>query len=222
VSGIILDIEQRSPEWFAARCGKVTGTAASDMLAKIKTGEAAARRDLRTRLVVERLTGVSQDEDGFVSADMRRGMELEADALSAYMAHSGVWVDRVGFIQHETLPVGYSPDGVIADGEGLLELKVPKSATHLKYLRAGTLPAEYLPQVTHGLFVSGAAFCDFDSFDPRFPDPLRLFTVRVQRSELDLAAYETALTAFLAEVQTEYEAVRTLANLRGTLTEAVA
>ena len=44
-------IEQRSPEWFTVRAGKLTGSAAKDMLAEIKSGEAAARRDLRYKLV---------------------------------------------------------------------------------------------------------------------------------------------------------------------------
>ena len=62
MTGIVLDVAQRSPEWFAARCGRVTSTAAADMLATIKSGEAAARRDLRTRLVCERLTGIPFSE----------------------------------------------------------------------------------------------------------------------------------------------------------------
>jgi len=40
---IVLCTEQRVPEWYAARLGKLTGSVAGDMLARIKTGEAAAR-----------------------------------------------------------------------------------------------------------------------------------------------------------------------------------
>ena len=36
----IIDAEQRSHEWFAARCGRLTGSRAADMLATIKKGEA--------------------------------------------------------------------------------------------------------------------------------------------------------------------------------------
>ena len=53
----IVEAEQRTPAWFAARAGRLTASRAKDMLAAIKTGEAAARRDLRIQLVVERLTG---------------------------------------------------------------------------------------------------------------------------------------------------------------------
>lgn len=63
-----------------ARVGLLTASCAGDMMATIKSGEAAARRDLRVRLVVERLTGVSQ-EDGFINAAMQRGIDKEADAF---------------------------------------------------------------------------------------------------------------------------------------------
>ena len=53
----IVNAPQRSPEWFAARAGRLTGSMAGDMLATIKSGEAAARRDYRLQLALERLTG---------------------------------------------------------------------------------------------------------------------------------------------------------------------
>ncbi len=199
---LVLNMEQRSPEWFAARCGVLTGTAAKDMLATIKSGEAAARRDLRVRLVVEQLTGQAQ-EDAYVNADMLRGVELESEARAAYEAATGHLVTPAGFLKHPTLAVGYSPDGLLDDGVGLLELKVPRSATHLRYLRSIGMPAEHLAQVTHGLYVSGADFCDFASYDPRFPEHLRLDVKRVQRADVDLAGYEKTLLAFLAEVAAE-------------------
>lgn len=207
----VINAEQRSAEWFAARCGKLTGSCAADVFAKVKSGEAAGRRDLRTRLVVERLTGQTQDDGGFVSKDMQRGTDLEPEAFAAYEAETGTMVQRAGFLLRSDLPVGCSPDGVIGDYDGILELKCPKAATHLRYLRApGTLPAEHVAQVHHALFVTGAAYVDFCSFDPRFPPDLRLFLVRVTRESVDLAAYELAVRLFLDEVQKEYDDVQRL------------
>jgi predicted phage-related endonuclease len=199
---IVVCTEQRQPEWYAARVGKLTGSAAGDMLARIKTGEAAARRDLRTRLVCERLTGQSQ-EDGFVSPAMQWGIEKEADAFAAYEAQTGTLVNRVGFLAHDTLPAGCSPDGEVGGYTGIIELKAPKSATHLKYIRAGTVPSDYLPQITHNLWITGAQWCDFASFDDRFPPALHLFRVRVERNQADIDAYELMARAFLNEVEAE-------------------
>lgn len=180
------------------------------MLAQIKTGEAAARRDLRIKLLVERLTGTPQ-EDGFVSTDMQRGVDLEADALAAYEAHTGSVVERVGFISHNTMMIGYSPDGVLDGGTGLLELKVPKSATHLRYIRERGLPSDYLGQVRHALWITGADYLDFASFDPRFPPHLQLFVFRVPRVEIDVLAYSKCALKFLDEVDAEYADVSALA-----------
>ncbi len=209
---IVLDIAQRSPEWFQARLGKLTGSRAADMLATIKNGEAAARRDYRLQLACERLTGQSQ-ENGYVNAEMQRGIDMEPAALSAYEAATGELVEPVGFVAHDTLMAGCSPDGQIGKFAGILEIKVPKSATHLKYLRSQKVPTEYFSQITHNLWITGAQWCDFASFDDRFPEPLRLLCLRVDRADVDLVAYEKAALAFLDEVSRECEAVATMAEV---------
>ena len=208
----VVTLEQRVPEWHAARVGMLTGTCAADMLATIKSGEAAARRDLRTRLVVERLTGQLQEEGGFVSKDMQRGSDLEGDAIAAYELASENMVQPVGFLAHLELPAGCSPDGQVSDYSGIVEVKVPKSATHLGYLRSGKVPTAYLHQITHNLWISGAAWCDFISFHPRFPEAVRLFVRRVHRADVDLKAYELAVRLFLGEVDRELAEVQSLAG----------
>lgn len=207
---VIVTDDQRSPEWHAARVAMLTGTDAKSMLATIKSGEAAARRDLRTAIVVERLTGQSQ-EDGFVSKDMERGTQLEPDAIAAYELARDVLVQPVGFIRHPDLPAGCSLDGQVADFTGIVEVKCPKSATHVGYWRAGKVPSDYLPQITHNLWISGAAWCDFISYDPRLPESLRLFIRRVRREDVDLAAYELTVRLFLSECDKEHDELTRLA-----------
>lgn len=208
----VVTLEQRVPEWHAARVGMLTGTCAADMLATIKSGEAAARRDLRTRLVVERLTGQSQEEGGFVSKDMQRGSDLEGDAIAAYELASENMVQPVGFLAHLELPAGCSPDGQVSDYAGIVEVKCPKSATHLGYLRSGKVPTAYLYQITHNLWISGAAWCDFISYAPQMPEGLQLFVRRVGRAEVDISAYELAVRLFLGEVDRELAEVQSLAG----------
>jgi hypothetical protein len=201
----IVDAPQKSPAWFAARTGRVTGTGAKDVLATIKSGEAAARRDLRVRLVVERLTGVPEDTgNGFVNEAMAWGLDHEAEARAAYESLTGQVAAETGFLAGTDLMVGCSLDGHLGDFEGVLELKCPKSATHFGYLRGDSkIPAEHLPQILHALFVTGAAWCDFLSFDPRFPAHLRTFYVRYYRNDAEVEAYAHKLRAFLDEVDRE-------------------
>jgi hypothetical protein len=208
----VIDVPQRSPEWFAARCGRLTGSCAADMLATIKSGEAAARRDLRMRLVCERLTGQAQ-EDGYVNAVMQRGIDLEPAALAAYEAVTGQFAETTGFLSHTSLMTGCSLDGHLGDFEGVVSLKCPKSATHLGYLRSGSMPTSYVPQMLHELWITGAEFYDFLSYDPRFEAPLSTFYVRVLRSDVtdQIEAYAEKACAFLSEVDAEVAAVRGLA-----------
>ncbi len=212
----VLDVEQRSIEWRAARSGRLCASDARDMLATIKSGEAAARRDLRVRLTVERLTGNPQD-DLFINDAMQWGIDHEADALAAYEAQTGLLASSVGFLAHTELPAGGSPDGVIGDFDGLVELKCPKSATHYGYLRGnGKPPAEHVAQLTHLLWLTGCPWIDFLSFDPRFPADMQTFYVRVNRADVDIAAYDTAVRAFLSEVDREVAAMSGFSILQET------
>jgi hypothetical protein len=212
MSFTIIDAEQRSREWFAARLGRLTGSRAADMLATIKSGEAAARRDLRTQLVCERLTGQVQ-EDVFINAAMQHGIDCEPLAFAAYEAQTGTLVQRSGFLAHDEHMAGCSLDGHVGDFEGIIELKCPKSTTHLRYLRGGVMPSDYWPQVAHNMWVTGAAWADFVSFDDRFPPELQLFIVRVERDEAAMADYEKRALAFLREVDTEVQALKTQSNV---------
>lgn len=217
---IIHTCAQRTPEWLALRAGKLTGSCAKDMLAKIKSGEAAARRDLKFKLLAERLTGTSQ-EDGYVNAAMQWGIDHEAEALAVYEATRGVIVDPIGFVEHDELPVGTSPDGFIGD-DGILSIKCPKTATHIGYIKGGVEPTEHVAQNTHELWLTERQWIDFVSYDPRLPENLRLFIVRVTRTEAELAAYDKDVRAFLAELDTEVQSLRTMKSLAAVLQEAVA
>jgi YqaJ-like viral recombinase domain len=209
----IITDRQRTPEWRAARLGRLTSSRVDAMLSTTKKGdEAAGRRNLRVQLVLERLTGASQ-EDGYVSRDMERGNEIESDAFAAYEAQTGELAMPTGFIAHDDLLAGCSPDGVIGEFAGLIELKCPKSATHLEYLRSKTIPLDYFRQIQHQLWITGAAWCDFVSFDPRFPPPLRLLIERVTRDEAAMKAHELLVRMFLAEVDKELAEIEQMAGV---------
>jgi hypothetical protein len=202
VNVTIISAAQRSPEWYAARAGRLTGSCAADMLATRKDkAEAADRRKLRMRLICERLTGRAEDDDAFVTRELQRGIILEPDAAARYEATTGLIARWSGFLSHNAHMVGCSLDGHVGDPlTGIIEIKCPKSTTHLGYIQGAGVPAEYLPQATHNLWVSGAEWCDFVSFDDRFPEPLQLFVVRITREQVDIDGYEAAALAFLEEI----------------------
>lgn len=203
-------IPQRSDEWHALRCGKLTGSGAQAVIQERKrgTGELAKRADLRQRLVVERLTGIAANDLPYLPKDMQHGIDTEPLAVSAYEAETGEIVTRVGFIEHDTLMAGCSPDGLVSYSDGAIEVKCPASSTHLEYLQANAIPEDYYGQLIHTLFITGAQWVDFVSYDPRFQDErMRLFRKRMTSDPKILTAYALAVSLFLSEVDKEVEAL---------------
>lgn len=206
----ISDHAQRTPGWFADRCGKVTGSACAAIFAKgkAKGEESSERRKYRLQLALETITGQPAGST-YMNAAMQRGIDLEAEAVAAYEAATGNMVTVPGFMFAETEQIGASLDGLV-NADGALEVKVPDSTTHLAYIRGKRIPPEYVAQVTHNLFVSGRRWLDFVSYDPRFPEPLRLFVWRVHADDLNLSAHAEAVRGFLGEVEAEVDSIKEL------------
>jgi hypothetical protein len=198
---------QGTEEWLADRAGKATGSMAAAILAKIKSGEAAARRDYRVQLVTERLTG-KPAEQGFVSLDMLWGTTNEPFARMAYEEVTGLIVQEAGFLYLPDVAAGCSVDGLIQGG-GLFEAKCPKTATHIGYILADKIPSNHLPQLLHNLWISGEPFADFVSFDPRLPPHLQLFLKRLTRDEAAIAEHEREVLQFLKEVDELVDKLKT-------------
>lgn len=210
----VIECEQRSPTWFQARAGRLTGSVASSLTAKLKSGgEPAARRDLRTKLALERIIGRSLEDD-YQNADMKRGIEREPDALAAFEAATGELVSRSGFLAHTSLLMGCSLDAHLGDFAEIVEVKCPRPANHLSYLQGGRLPEEHRIQIVHDLLITGAQAAHFVSWCPEFPEPLRLFHVAAKADSTELSAYELIARQFLREVEREQEAILALANER--------
>lgn len=209
----LIDCAQRSPEWHACRAGRVTSSVAADMLATLKSGkgEAAGRRNLRARLALERLCGRSL-ERAFQTQAMQDGIDREADALTEYQTLTGRWVRQTGFLRHDELMAGASLDGDIDEFTGIVEAKCPIHATHLEYLRTGQVPGDYFSQVRHQLWMTGAEWCDWFSFQPDFPEGGRVKLVRVYSKDADLPGYELMLRQFLREVDAEADEIAALAK----------
>ena len=190
-------MEQRTEEWFAARLGKVTASRVADVLAKIKSGESASRKNYKMELVVQRLT--NKVGESFTNAAMEWGTEQEPFARMAYEAHTGTFVKEEGFVDHPTIEgFGCSPDGIV--GEGLIEIKCPNTANHIETVLENKAPSKYIPQMQCQMAVTGAKWCDFVSFDPRVPEDLQLLVVRVDRDQEYIDLMEVEVKQFLSEV----------------------
>lgn len=194
----IIDAEQGSDAWRAARLGKVTASKVADMLAKTKTGWGASRANYRAQLVAERLTGAPGDS--YTNAAMEWGIAHEAEARAVYEMLTGATVAQVGAVLHPAIDMALaSPDGLVGD-DGLVEIKAPNTATHIDTLLEGAIPAKYVLQMQFQMACTGRKWCDFVSFDPRMPGDMQMFVNRLTRDDQAISYIETEARVFLAEV----------------------
>jgi hypothetical protein len=191
---------QNTPEWREARAGKITASRMADVLAfgKRDGKPLQARRDYIGDIVAEILTGEPREQVKAKSLDW--GHDVEAAARAAYEAETGQIVIAAGFVLHATIPyVGCSPDGLIG-ADGMTQIKCPANpAVHIETLRNG-MPAEHIPQVQAEMWVTGRAWNDFVSFDPRMPAHLRLYRQRIERDPQYIETLAQACASLWDEV----------------------
>ena len=191
-------LEQGSEEWAQARCGLVTASRASDVIAVVKNGEAAVRRNYRAELIAEILTNTPYPQ--YVSAEMKWGNDQEPFARAAYELQRDVLVETCGFILHSGVDrFGASPDGLVGD-DGLIQIKCPNTATHLSWLMSGVIPVEHMPQMLAEMSCTQRAWCDFVSYDPRLPEHLQLFVRRFARDAKLIAVLEREVENFNQQI----------------------
>lgn len=190
---------QGSPEWFAARLGKVTASRVADVVARTKTGWGASRANYMAQLVAERLTG--QPQESYTNAAMQWGIDTEPYARAAYEFFRDAEVKPAWFIAHPTIrECGASPDGLVGE-DGLVEIKCPNTATHIETLLAPEAAGKYVIQMQWQMACAGRSWCDFVSFDPRMPEHLRLSVQRIARDDKQIKSLEQDVEQFLRELE---------------------
>ena len=175
-------MEQRSPEWFAERIGRITSTSAKVIVNPRAT--AAGRDSLRGELVSEIATASFKHVPE--TFWMRHGTTYEPYAIAAYELEKGTHVAAGTFqVSDYNDLLGDSPDGVIGLGEGCLEAKCPNSENHGAVLATGEpYDSSYVWQMFWHLLVGGYEWCDFVSYHPDYPEHLRLFIRRYTMADI--------------------------------------
>ena len=165
------EIEQRSPEWYAIRLGRLTGSDFHTFL-----GNSETKKNKLLQKACERITGKS-DEERFVTPDIQRGIDLEDEAVFLYEMQTGNDVTKVGFIEYDEW-LGTSPDGLVGE-DGIIECKAPKDSVFVKQVIEDKIKPEYYTQIQCNLLVSGRKWCDYVAYNKNFD----LFIKRFERDE---------------------------------------
>lgn len=205
---VYADIEQGTPEWDALRAGKATASVFSDLLAK---GEGKSRAKVLRKVVSERLTGLPSES--FSNAHTDRGQQQEPMARLVYEALTDNLVERVGFIQHDDLLAGCSPDGIVGLRRGV-EIKSVIPAVQVETIMRGGFPPEHKAQIQGGMWLTGFDSWDFCSYSPKMPEHLRMYIFTVRRDEAYIQQLEIEVRRFLADVDGALEAVNEMPGIR--------
>ncbi|OPB29553.1 lambda exonuclease family protein [Bartonella sp. WD12.1] len=200
-------MEQRTPEWFRARLGKVTASNIDSIVDKTSKGSPTSKyENYKIKLIAERLT--DKAILSYETPAMRWGNEHEDSAIEEYSFIYDTNVTRCGFIPHPTIEMaGASPDGLIGD-EGLIEVKCPQETTHTRFLLSGEIKPEYILQMQFQMACTGRKWCDFVSFNPLFTHQvthLRVKALRIPRDDEQIELINKAVETFLAEIEQDMQ-----------------
>lgn len=206
----MLDL-QRTEQWHADRAGRITASRFVDVVAKTAAGKPKAERAKYMREVVfERLA--AQAKHSVSSKSLNWGTEVEDFAIDAYELRTGLITARSPFVVHPRYDfIGASPDRLVGV-DGGCEVKCPHDeGVHIETWLSG-MPEDHIPQVQGGMLVTGRAWWDFISYDPRQGERFRLYVQRIERDQAYINSMLAELLQFNAEalkMQAELERIAT-------------
>ncbi len=136
------DLEQRTPEWFETKWGRIGGSTSKGLRVKSDT--------LMTQLVGERLESYYDNiSEGFTSEAMEAGIEREDEAVKLLSERVGVELKKCGWIQSDINLIGLSPDAVSEDLKDAAEVKCPQNKRHTELLLTDEIHLDYVDQIIH-------------------------------------------------------------------------
>lgn len=207
--------EQGQPEWYQARCGKITASTFADAIsvlsrasgAKVKGDPTEASDRCACEVAIERVSEMPWGEP-IKPWVLQRGHDLEPLARSAYERYTGTVVEEAGVCLTDDAIFGYSTDGlvnprgpvtggVLIGCDGLLEIKCPVDAKKVMTIWTTGDISEYFEQTQGGMWITGAQWCDLVMFVPELAGVGRaLYIQRIQRDELFIRDMVEKLQAF--------------------------
>ena len=127
--------------------------------------------------------------EGYTSADMERGNELEGVARTQYMFTTGSVVEEVGFAELDEY-VGVSSDGLVGK-DGLVEIKCLKEKAYFSFLLYKKIKTAHIWQMQMQMYVLERDWCDYVVYSDNFEEDLII--VRVYRDERAIDAIKSGI-----------------------------
>lgn len=139
---IYKDIVQGSEAWHELKYGMVGGSTSKGLFVDSDT--------LLMELLSARMEPFVLEDDGYVSADMQRGIELEPLGRERLSEYTGIKFNEVGWIEcSECGILGISPDGLSDDETVSCEIKSPGRKKHTATIYGNAIPPDNIHQCLH-------------------------------------------------------------------------
>lgn len=209
---IIVNCQQGEKAWYDARCGVITASRISDAISVLtrKSGDkgpgdpTAASDKYAYEVAFERISMQPYGEP-IKAWTLERGHELESHARLEYESLTGNLAAESGVILSDDRLFGYSSDGLLSNGEGIIEIKCPIDTVKIMEMLTTHDTSEYDHQMQFGMFLSGRKYCDFIQYVPALENVGKhLFYKRVHRNDDFIDDMVAKLLAFEKRV-TQYE-----------------
>lgn len=160
------EIEQGTEDWWRLKYGKVGGKLSAALLGDPQT--------LINHIGSCHLEPFELEDEGYVNAEMQRGIDLEPHHRLEISEYAGVEFLKCGWLQNEDIPgIGISPDGITADLTISWEGKCPGKSKHAATLYGGVIPIDNAKQCVHYFSVNKHLVKHyFSSWRPECEHPL--------------------------------------------------
>lgn len=208
-----IECPQGTPQWHAARAGKITASCFADAISRCQkksasrnTGDPTAVAErYAADLAIERVSGQPHGEPPKAWV-LERGHEMEAAARMHYEARTGSFVTEAGICVTDDGVFGYSTDGLV-DDDGLIEVKSPIDSSKILAMWETGDTSEYDHQMQGGMWITGRKWCDFIMYVPDLAAVGKdLYVKRVFRDDAFIDAMVEKLAEF-DKLVSKYEAV---------------
>lgn len=194
---IQIEAIEREQRWKKRRIGKITSSNLDKLMNFSKDGRIKTKAGIDYLLEIKHQIETGCESESVTAAAFRWGKLYEQEAHEYYRKVTGIDMlsgtndfKEILFIDNILDGFGDSPDGKTIDGKGVVEYKCPyNGANHLRNcaLSIYSDSEDYFNQCIGHLVDPEVEWCDFVSYDPRYPDghPNKIKIIRINRVDVE-------------------------------------
>ena len=192
------NFDQYSEEYWALKLGRPSASKIAKSILNSQGKPAAGQTTYMHTLLAEEMAGAQLDS--FQNDAMKRGLEMEPDAVGYYEFVTDQTTSEVGCITNPSVnehvvisPDRWTPDNNVPG----LEVKCPGPPNQIAYLLGNKCPPEYFPQVQCSMWITEQDHWDFVSYHPE----LDCLLITVNRDDAWIKLLADEMDSFMEKLE---------------------